>query len=47
MKYAWRSGNTTYIEDRRYEDSVTFDDRMKPHIVNIEAALAVYAHLSI
>ena len=47
MKYDWRWGNTTYFENRRFEGTVTFDDRMKPHIVNIEAALAVYAHLSI
>ena len=41
------SGNTTYFEDRRFEGTVIFDGRIKPHFVKIEAALAVYAHLSL
>ena len=47
MKYAWRSGNTTYIEDRRYEDSVIFDDRIKLHFIKIISSLSVYAHLTL
>ena len=47
MKYGWRSGNTTYFQDRRFEGAVIFDDRIKPHFVKVEAALAVYAHLSL
>ena len=47
MKYDWRSGNTTYIEDRRYEDSVIFDDRIKPHFIKIKSPLSVYAHLTL
>ena len=31
MKYAWRSGNTTYFEDRHFEGTVIFDDRIKPN----------------
>ena len=33
MKYGWRSGNTTYFEDRRFEGTVIFDGRIKPHFV--------------
>ena len=47
MKYAWRSGNTTYFEDRHFEGTVIFDDRIKPHFVKIEATLAAYAHFSV
>ena len=47
MKYAWRSGNTTYFEDRHFEGTVIFDDRIKPHFVKVEATLAAYAHLSL
>ena len=47
MKYDWRSGNTTYFEDRRFEGTVIFDDRIKPHFVKVEATLAVYVHLSL
>ena len=47
MKYDWRSGNTTYFEDRRFEGTVIFDGRIKPHFVKVETALAVYAHLSL
>ena len=46
MKYNWRSGNTTYFEDRRFEGTVNFDGRIKPHFVKDEATLAVSAHLS-
>ena len=44
MKYAWRSGNTTYFEHRRFERTVIFDDRIKPNIVKVETTLAVSAH---
>ena len=47
MKYAWRSGNTTYFEDRRYEDSVIFDHRIKPHFIKIKSPLSVYAQLTL
>ena len=47
MKYGWRRGNTTYFEDRRFEDTVIFDDRIKPHFVKVEAMLAAYAHLNL
>ena len=47
MKYAWCSGNTTYFEDRHFEGTVIFDDRIKPHFVKVEATLAAYAHLSL
>ena len=47
MKYAWRSGNTTYFEDRHFEGAVIFDDRIKPHFAKVEATLAAYAHLSL
>ena len=41
MKYGWRSGNTTYFEDRRFEDTVIFDGRIKPHLVKVEITLAI------
>ena len=49
VKYAWRSGNTTYFEDRHFEGTVIFDGRIKPHFVKVEITLAVlfilaYAH---
>ena len=44
MKYDWRSANTTYFEDRRFEGTVIFDGRIKPNFVKIEVTLAVYAH---
>ena len=47
MKYGWRSGNTTYVEDRRFEGTVIFDGRIKPNFVKVEVTLAVYAHLSL
>ena len=47
MKYAWRSGNTTYFEHRRFERTVIFGDRIKPNIVKVEATLAVSAHESL
>ena len=47
MKYDWRSGNTTYFEDRRFEGTVIFDGRIKPHFVKVEATLAVYARFSV
>ena len=47
MKYAWRSGNTTYFEDRHFEVTIIFDDRIKPHFDKVEATLAAYAHLSL
>ena len=37
MKYDWRSGNTTYFEDRRFEGTVNFGGRVKPHFVYVEA----------
>ena len=46
MKYGWRSGNTTYFEDRHFEVTIIFDDRIKPHFVKVEATLAAYAHFS-
>ena len=47
MKYAWRLGNTTYFEDRRCEDTVIFDDRIKPHFIKVKSPLSVYAHLTL
>ena len=47
MKYAWRLGNTTYFEDRHFEGTDIFDDRIKPHFVKVEAMLAAYAHLNL
>ena len=47
QKYSWRSGNTTYFEDRPFEVTIIFDDRIKPHCVKVEATLAAYAHLSL
>ena len=47
MKYAWRSRNTTYFEDRHFEVTIIFVDRIKPHSVKVEATLAAYAHLSL
>ena len=49
MKYGWRSGNTTYFEDRRFEGTVIFDGRIKPHFAKVKIALAIlpiwrYAH---
>ena len=49
MKYDWRSGNTTYFEDRRFEGTVIFDGRVKPYFAKVEIALAIlfilaYAH---
>ena len=45
MKYGWRWGNTTYFEDRRFEDAVIFDNRIKPIFVKVEATLSASAHL--
>ena len=45
MKYGWRRGNTTYFEDRRFEGTVIFDDRIKPNFVKVEIALAAFYHL--
>ena len=42
MKYDWRSGNTTYFEDRRFEGTVIFDGRIKPHFAKVKIALAIY-----
>ena len=42
---AWK--NTTYFEERRFEDIIIFDGRIKPHFVKVEATLAAYAHLSV
>ena len=39
MEYAWRSGNTTYFEDRHFEGTVVFEDRIKLHFDKVEAAL--------
>ena len=47
MKYASRSGNTTYFEDRHFEGTVIFADRIKPNFVKVEGTLAAYAHLSL
>ena len=47
MKYAWRSGNTTNFEHRRFERTVIFDDRIKPDFVNVQTTLATSAHLSL
>ena len=35
----WRLGNTIYFEDRRFEGTIIFDGRIKPHTVKVEAAL--------
>ena len=45
MKYAWRSGNTTYVEKCHHEHTVIFDNGIKPHFVKVEATLGAYAHL--
>ena len=45
MKYAWRSGNTTYVEKCHHEDTIIFDNGIKPHFVKVEAPLGAYAHL--
>ena len=45
MKYGWRCGKTTYFEDRRFESTVIFDDRIKPNFVKVEIALAAFCHL--
>ena len=47
MKYGWRSGNTTYFENRRFEDTFIFDGRIKPNFVKVEATIAVNAHFSL
>ena len=47
MKYNWRSGNTTYFEDRRFEGAVIFDRYIKPYFVKVETTLAVYVHFSL
>ena len=47
MKYCWRSGNTTYFDNRHFEDTFIFDSRIKPNIVKVEAAIAVNAHFSL
>ena len=47
MKYGWRSGHTTYFEDRRFEDTVIFDRYMKPYFVKVETTLTVYVHFSL
>ena len=47
VKYTWRSGNTTYFEDRHFEGTVIFDYRIKPHFVKVEVTLAAYAHVSL
>ena len=49
MKYDWRSGNTTYFEDRRFEGTVIFDGRINPNFAKVKIALAIlpiwrYAH---
>ena len=41
MKYDWRSGNTTYFEDSRFEGTVIFDGRIKPHFVKVEITLPI------
>ena len=45
MKYAWRSGNTTYFEKCQHEDTVIFANGLKPHFVKVEAMLEAYIHL--
>ena len=45
MKYGWRCGNTTYIENRHFEGTVILDDRIQPDFVKVETALGVYALL--
>ena len=47
MKYAWRSRNTTYFDNRHFEDTFIFDSRIKPNFVKVEAAIAVNAHFSL
>ena len=46
MKYGWRSGNTTYFEDRRFEGTVIFDGRIKPHFVKVEITLPIFLILA-
>ena len=46
MKYDWRSGNTTYFEDRHFEGTVIFDGCTKPNFVKVEIALVAATHLA-
>ena len=46
MKYGWRSGNTTYFEDRHFEGTVIFDGRIKPHFVKVEITLPIFLILA-
>ena len=46
MKYGWRSGNTTYFEDRHFDGTVILDDRIKPHLAKVEIALAILHDLA-
>ena len=46
MKYDWRSGNTTYFEDRRFEGTVIFDGRIKPNFVKVEITLPIFLILA-
>ena len=39
-------GKTTYFEDRRFESTVIFDDRIKPNFVKVETALAALVILA-
>ena len=39
MKYGWRRGKTTYSEDRRFEGTVIFDDRIKPNFVKVKTCV--------
>ena len=40
-------GNTTPFEDRRYEHTDIFHDRIKPHFIKVKSPLSVYAHLTL
>ena len=41
MKYAWRSRNSTYFEDRHFQGTIIFVDRIKPHFDKREITFAV------
>ena len=46
MKYDWRSGNTTYFGDRRFEGTVIFDGRINPNFAKVEITLPIYLNLA-
>ena len=45
MKYSWRREKKAYFEDRRFESTVIFNDRLKPNFVRLEMILTAFYHL--